>query len=171
MNGIIKHVFKPKKIMIDEATKEPNVIEGEPITFYFSLLQQGHQIFEELYGSGMMAVIAKATVDPNKVSPKGNPKKKLENEVMPANYQVMDLVTNSKFITSLAAASYLKILDDGTIVNNLVTANEFLESEAIHGLTQDIEFAQKLMQMITDTLPQETKKTKKANSVTKSKKK
>lgn len=160
MNGIIKHVFKPKNIIIDALTNEPKVIDEEPIILYFSLLQQGHQIFEEIYGAGIMSVIASISVDTKKIT--NNIKntvaqKKLIEKEMKSNSRIMDLITNSKFISSLAAASYIKINDRGEITNTIATANELLESNMINSIVNDFEFTQKLIQMVTESLPQESR--------------
>lgn len=174
MSGIIKHTFIPKRIVLDEITNEPKVIEETPITFYFSLLQQGHQIFEELFGKGIMSVIADINTGTNKIAStikNKEAKKKLMEKEMQNNVSVMNLVTNNKFITSLAAASYIKIAEDGSINNTMLTATEFLENPVTNNMITDVDFSQKLIEMLASSLPQEKSATNKAKEQTKNRKK
>lgn len=141
---IFKYDFAPEKIVLDKNTGEPEVLRGKTRKMFFTMNHTAHRIFEELYGEPVLTVLTSEDI-------KGNNKK---------NY--MKLMTNEKFILSLAGASYLKV-DGGKVINNEYTADEFIEIDGIKNIANDFDFVTGLIDMVFDSVPKSKSKKKNDN--------
>ena len=142
---IFKYEFTPEIIVIDRKTNEPRVVKKQKKKMYFSMLHSSHKIFEEIYGEPVLSVLTG-----------------LKEDKKPTQKEVMKFMMNEKFIMCLAAASYLKI-NNGAVVNNSVTANEFIDIPGIKEISNDLNFVYGLIEMVFDNVPGDDGKSQKKN--------
>lgn len=141
---IFKYDFSSEKVVLDKNTGEPLVVRGKSRKLYFTMNHAAHKTFEELYDEPVLSVLTSENV--------GGDNKK--------NY--MKLMTNHKFILSLAASSYLKV-EGGKIINNALTADEFIEIDGIENISNDFDFVTGLIDMVFDSVPKNKSQKKAAN--------
>lgn len=124
---IFKHTFTTSNLVLD---KNGDLIEDGKIqeTYTFTLVHKGMGLYEELAGEpllktlyGLIGSTGAADIDPT-------------------------TLLNSKFVSNLACASYVKI-EKNQFHNNRSTAEEFRRSRAFGQINQDLDFVQKLFQM------------------------
>lgn len=143
---IFKHDFTPEKIILDKNTDEPKIIKGKTRKLFFTMNHIAHKTFEELYGEPVLSALTSENVI------EGNSDKK----------SYIKLMTNEKFILCLAASSYLKT-NEGKVINNELTADEFIEIDGIKNITRDFDFVTGLIDMVFDSIPKSKSQIKNKN--------
>lgn len=148
---------------------QPCVVDLPSKTFYFSLLHGGINIFEQLFGCSILSALNGFNLVENKEIERikreiknEEAQKKAVNDYVGQNRrnETIKAFTDTKFIGSLIASSYLKI-ENGQIICNQYTADEIIESEYISYMLNDMNFIANLIEMVTACLNVEDESTKK----------
>lgn len=152
MEKIIEHTFEIEGITLNHGRPETSIVQRD--TVFFSLVHKGHELFENEYGKSLMQAMTKGMGKHGKL-----------DEVA-----LGERMFESRFLESLAAACYLKIDDNGNIINNAATVKEFKEKRYFKKLSSDMQFIQKLMGLVQASMP-EVKENREQRRGNKSKKK
>lgn len=146
---IIKHTFKfPKLSVIDGDLIEDGFTEE---TYTFTLLHKGIGLYEELAGKPLVASLLEIRGDEDEVT----------------EDKIQSLFAHD-FISNLACASYV-VIDGNKFHNNRATAEEFKKTLAYRRCTEDITFVEKLLNMATECIADDTQANVKSKAATKGK--
>lgn len=149
MAKIVKHTFKNMESLKVDDKGDLIVEKREDVTLHFSMLHKGHEIFQSLYGIPLFSALIGSGVDVEKG---------IIDETAFAN-TAMGKMLDPKFILCLAAASYIDV-SNGTIVNSSLSAQEFIDMNMESVICTDMEFINKLMELIEDSDMNSKKKQK-----------
>lgn len=131
---IFKHTFKiPQLAVVNDELVE---VDPKEETYTFTLLHSGIGVFEENYGKSLIGAL-------------------MAYQKLTKEEQVVELLDDKRFISELAAASYVK-MENGKFENNRATADEFKHKEVAEHLS-DIDFIVGLIQMASATISNNTK--------------
>lgn len=147
---ILKHKFKGyENLVFSEGELKTEIIPET--TLNFSLMHNGHKLFEQEYGC---SIVSAMTIRGSKVD----------------EIEASRVMLNSKYVQALASATYIDISEKG-FTNDEFSIIKFKELQIYNKIINDMDFIMKLTELVTNSMPSENKNKKVTNEKDDTKKK
>lgn len=153
MSNIIKHTFTETTLAIEDGELVEKVVSEKE--YRFSLNMKGLDLFEREYGKPLIKTLTKVIKNVDFATLQDLQEASSQNMGVVMN--TIDSLIDADFLKALACSSYISIVDDQP-VNNDVTKEKFKETFAYSEMLNDIDFVIKLLNMAIDCVFSKQKK-------------